>query len=74
MNGTPKFSYDPSVNQWIHSVDNEHWNGPGAMVWYSVSMNFLWWSFWAFWVYFSVARWYVNGKIDTFSKWSKDKE
>lgn len=69
MNGTPKFSYDPSVNDWKQSVDNEHWNGAGGMVWTGISMNFLWWSFWAFWVYFTLARWHVNGKMDTFSKW-----
>ncbi|KAL8425921.1 hypothetical protein Efla_000898 [Eimeria flavescens] len=69
MNGTPKFSYDPSVNEWKTGVDNEHWNGPGGMVWSSISMNFIWWSFWAFWVYFTIARWYVNGKVDTFTKW-----
>lgn len=71
MNGTPKFSFDPSVNDWRTGIDNEHWNGPGGIIWTDVSMNFLWWSFWAFWVYFTITRWHVNGKMDTLSKWRK---
>ncbi|CDJ67966.1 hypothetical protein, conserved, partial [Eimeria necatrix] len=71
MAGTPKFSFDPAVNQWTTAVDNELWNGPGGIVWSSFSMNCCWWAFWAFWVYFTITRWHVNGKMDTFAKWKQ---
>ncbi|CDJ44975.1 hypothetical protein, conserved [Eimeria tenella] len=74
MAGTPKFSFDPAVNQWTTRVDTELWTGAGGLVWSAVSMGCCWWAFWAFWVYFTLARWHVNGKMDTFAKWQQQQD
>lgn len=72
--GVPKTSYNPSVNEWMWNVDTEFWNGPGAHVWWYIGLQGMYTFFWAFSIYTMVERWYVNGKIDTFSKWKKKPE
>ncbi|PFH36446.1 membrane protein [Besnoitia besnoiti] len=68
-NGVPRNSFNPSVNEWIWNVDTDLWNGAGGKAWFHINGQCVFTLFWAFSFYTLLERWYVNGKIDTFSKW-----
>lgn len=68
-NGIPRMSYNPSVNEWVWTVDTDLWNGAGGKAWFFITGQLSVNLFWAYAMYTIYQRWHVNSKIDMFSKW-----